>query len=171
MNGAQQAQSNWGEPSFKLVIDLNEALGQLDRDLDDPEFAGMHQHFDHQATLYIAGGLINNVLRLPGSLKIEEALAFFPAHHRARANTILTSFWQSMSADIARCEQMIDEQIRMGQVPRRYEVCFVPAPFISGTSTLTVWYRWIEGAELAEMCRTETMRQYADMDIESVGTF
>lgn len=171
MNGAQQAQLNYGEPSFKMVIDLNEALGQLDRDLDDPQFTSIHQHFDHQSALYIAGGLIHNVLRMPGSLSIGEAIAFFPADARDRANAVLSAFWQAMSSDIARCEQAIDEQIRMSGTPRKYEACFIPAPFISGTSTLTIWYRWIEGEELVQQTMHELKKTVEDMDIESVSTF
>lgn len=161
MNGSQQAALGYGDPSFKIVINLAEVLGEFDRELGADIFEPVQESFNDQAAMYIARGLIHNVLGIPGALSMNDALAFFPPHIRGAGTQLLDTFWRSLSADISRTEQMISAQ-NPGQ---QYEVCHIPAPMITGCSTLTLWYRWLSGPELAQ----RSLDQLADIDGDNNG--
>lgn len=162
MNGHQQAALGYGEPSFKIVIDLAETLGQFDLELGDPYFESVQETLNNQAASYIARGLIHNVLKIPGGLSIREAASFFPPFLQPRAEGLLTSFWDSLSTEIARSEQMVKSQSPVGS---QYEICHIPAPMINGHSSLTLWYRWLTPAEIGWQQASEIAAGLRDKDV------
>lgn len=145
MNGFEQEAAGFGQPSYKIVIDLGESLGQFYRDLSDPIFDTVQDSMDRSAA-YIARGMVHSILNIPGALTLDEAEAFFPSSIRQLGRQVVEAFWSSLSAEISRAERMLTAQYP-GQVS---QPCFIPEPTISGHNELTIWYRWVSGQEIAQ---------------------
>jgi hypothetical protein len=144
MSGLQQASYNQGNPDFHIVITLGEIIGQFYIDLDDPVFNNVQEQFTSDTVGYLTRGLIHSSLRIPGGLKLNECVQFFPSHAQRAGREVLDNVWKALQSEIARAELIIET----AHPHRKFAICTFPAPMIDGYYTLTLWYRWLSYEEV-----------------------
>lgn len=126
------------EPSFRLIVNLEEIMGSFNQDLDADAFVNLQQLFPQETVGYMARGMIHKLLGIPGGLTLTEAVQFFPYETHKIARRILEFFWTHLSSEISRLESFV----RYQNPGRSFEMCGYPAPMIEGYSNLIIWYHW-----------------------------